>query len=125
MHTDKFEISENNAEHSLDDAPITFPNLIINHTKAYLLNHSRHTFHTTFLWFAFAPSSILFCADGYMSWMSKRLSFLLIFLILAYAFQFFNAYALYCIYQQSYCNEWQVRLYPSTVSLIFKSRKLI
>jgi len=53
--------------------------------------------------------------DGYMSWMSKRLSFLLIFLILAYAFQFFNAYALYCIYQQSYCNEWQ----PLVVGAIY------
>ncbi|VUZ46264.1 unnamed protein product [Hymenolepis diminuta] len=46
--------------------------------------------------------------DGYMTWMSSRLSFVLVFLLSAYAFQIYNAYSLYCIAKAPYCQEWQV-----------------
>ncbi|VDM33313.1 unnamed protein product [Hydatigera taeniaeformis] len=53
--------------------------------------------------------------DGYMSWMSSRLSFVLVFLLSAYAFQIHNAYILYHISQAPYCQEWQ----PAVVGLIY------
>ncbi|VDD81518.1 unnamed protein product [Mesocestoides corti] len=53
--------------------------------------------------------------DGYMSWMSSRLSFVLVFLFGAYAFQAHNAYILYHISQAPHCQEWQ----PSVVGLIY------
>lgn len=53
--------------------------------------------------------------DGYMSWMSRHLAFLLPFLIIAYAFQAYNAYVLYYISQKDFCHEWQVLV----VSMIF------
>ncbi|VUZ46262.1 unnamed protein product [Hymenolepis diminuta] len=53
--------------------------------------------------------------DGYMTWMSSRLSFVLVFLLSAYAFQIYNAYSLYCIAKAPYCQEWQ----PGVVALIY------
>ncbi|VDL90262.1 unnamed protein product [Schistocephalus solidus] len=53
-------------------------------------------------------------SDGYMTWMSSRLSFLLIFLMGAYVFQICNAYSLYLIYMQQTCKEW----HPLVVGLI-------
>lgn len=53
--------------------------------------------------------------DGYMTWMSSRLSFVLTFLLSAYAFQIYNAYSLYCISRAPFCQEWQ----PSVVALIY------
>ncbi|KAH9286642.1 Transmembrane protein [Echinococcus granulosus] len=53
--------------------------------------------------------------DGYMSWMSSRLSFVLVFLLSAYAFQIHNAYVLYRISRAPYCQEWQ----PAVVGLIY------
>ncbi|KAM7540912.1 hypothetical protein Aperf_G00000035013 [Anoplocephala perfoliata] len=53
--------------------------------------------------------------DGYMSWMSSRLSFVLIFLLSAYVFQMHNAYILYHIFWAPYCQEWQ----PAVVGLIY------
>ncbi|CAH8529024.1 unnamed protein product [Dicrocoelium dendriticum] len=46
--------------------------------------------------------------DGFMSWMFRRLTFTLPFLFTAYALDLYNAYRLYCISRQPYCNEWQV-----------------
>ncbi|VDN13025.1 unnamed protein product [Dibothriocephalus latus] len=46
--------------------------------------------------------------------MSSRLSFLLIFLLGAYAFQLCNAYSLYLIYNEDSCKEW----HPFVVGLI-------
>ncbi|KER34286.1 hypothetical protein T265_00133 [Opisthorchis viverrini] len=46
--------------------------------------------------------------DGFKSWMFKRLTFILPFLYGVYAFEMYNAYCLYEISRQPYCQEWQV-----------------
>ncbi|KAH8861164.1 Transmembrane protein 120B [Schistosoma japonicum] len=46
--------------------------------------------------------------DGFMSWMFRRLTFILPFLIETYGFELYLAYNLYVISQQKYCHEWQV-----------------
>ncbi|EUB63856.1 Transmembrane protein [Echinococcus granulosus] len=58
---------------------------------------------------------IVLSCHGYMSWMSSRLSFVLVFLLSAYAFQIHNAYVLYRISRAPYCQEWQ----PAVVGLIY------
>ncbi|CAH8488296.1 unnamed protein product [Schistosoma turkestanicum] len=53
--------------------------------------------------------------DGFMSWMFRRITFVLPFLFVVYGFELYMAYNLYVISQQSYCHEWQVLV----VSIIF------
>ncbi|CAH8523700.1 unnamed protein product [Heterobilharzia americana] len=53
--------------------------------------------------------------DGFMSWMFRRITFILPFLFGVYGFELYMAYNLYVISQQSYCHEWQVL----TVSIMY------
>ncbi|CAH8508255.1 unnamed protein product [Schistosoma guineensis] len=53
--------------------------------------------------------------DGFMSWMFRRITFVLPFLFVVYGFELYMAYNLYVISQQSYCHEWQV----PAVSIIY------
>lgn len=46
--------------------------------------------------------------EGFQSWMTKGLSFLLPFLFFGYFWELYNAYILYIIYYSDFCNEWQV-----------------
>ncbi|KAL3307711.1 hypothetical protein Ciccas_013770, partial [Cichlidogyrus casuarinus] len=45
--------------------------------------------------------------DGFMSWMFRNLTFVIPFLLLAYLFQYYNAYTLYHIYNEPDCAEWE------------------
>ncbi|VDN55045.1 unnamed protein product [Dracunculus medinensis] len=47
--------------------------------------------------------------EGFSSWMFKGLTFLIPFLVVAYAFQFYNAYTIFVIYRTMDCSgQWQV-----------------
>nr|CAH8841446.1 unnamed protein product [Trichobilharzia regenti] len=46
--------------------------------------------------------------DGFMSWMFRRITFILPFLFGVYGFELYMSYNLYIISQQDYCHEWQV-----------------
>ena len=54
--------------------------------------------------------------QGFHSWMWKGLSFLLPFLCLGYAFQFYNAHTLYKLSIRNECVEWQV---PVSMCIFF------
>ncbi|GAA56536.1 transmembrane protein 120B [Clonorchis sinensis] len=59
--------------------------------------------------------------DGFKSWMFKRLTFILPFLYGVYAFEMYNAYCLYEISRQPYCQEWQSDLIARDLMIIQKS----
>lgn len=100
---------------------------------------SYHSFRQQFTWFSFYISfvqvlqyyyqkgclyrlralgekeSMDVSVEGFQSWMTRGLSFLLPFLFFGYFWEFYNSYVLYKIYQSDICNEWQV----AVLSLIF------
>ncbi|XP_015787753.1 transmembrane protein 120A [Tetranychus urticae] len=57
--------------------------------------------------------------QGFHSWMWRGLGFLIPFLYLGYAFQFYNAYTLYNLSKHPQCSEWQVAVSSFIFSVIF------
>lgn len=57
--------------------------------------------------------------EGFQSWMTKGLSFLLPFLFFGYFWELYNAYVLALIYMSKDCNEWQVIILSVIFFILF------
>ncbi|PAA86531.1 hypothetical protein BOX15_Mlig034229g1 [Macrostomum lignano] len=57
--------------------------------------------------------------DGFMSWMWRRLGFVLPFLFLGYGFQLYNSFVLFKLFYEPDCQEWQVIALSGLFLLLF------
>uniref|UniRef100_A0A1I8IKX7 Transmembrane protein 120 homolog n=1 Tax=Macrostomum lignano TaxID=282301 RepID=A0A1I8IKX7_9PLAT len=76
----------------------------------------RNQFNLFCVWCSTITSA---AAYGFMSWMWRRLGFVLPFLFLGYGFQLYNSFVLFKLFYEPDCQEWQVIALSGLFLLLF------